>query len=211
MYLDDLRHDKTLGPLEDFQRCIIDGTTEPEGEFLQAFRKHLARYYTLFEPIPANGIVLCALDHITGGLLEQTPKFQDMKLTNGKLDSLCFHALPKEVNVDITVYIQVVDDITLYIDLTNDVLSFYKEYLAGERHNYVYNRAAVTRRSIEDTLKDIVEDAIQAHSRVTQVLENSGNTFALDIWRKFVNGFFAFHFTLKRYRLQELVELADIE
>ncbi|KAF9556484.1 terpenoid synthase [Agrocybe pediades] len=192
---------------------------EPEGEFFQTYRKHFTEYYRLFETIPANGIVLSGMEFVNGCLLEQTPKIQDMKLTSasaswpyflrrktGTSIAYAFMLFPKEVNVDINVYIQVIDDITLCIDLTNDILSFYKEYLAGERQNYVYNRAAVTQRSIEDTLKDVVEDVIQAHSRVTQVLESSGNTSAPDIWRKFVNGFLGFHFTLQRYRLQELVD-----
>ncbi|KAF4611007.1 hypothetical protein D9613_006520 [Agrocybe pediades] len=130
-----------------------------------------------------------------------------LRRKTGSSIAYAFMLFPKEVNVDATVYIQVADEMTLYIDLLNDVLSFYKEYLAGERKNYVYNRAAVTQRSIEDTLRDIAEEAIQANSRVTQVLESSGNMCAVNMWRKFVNGYFAFHFTLKRYHLHESVDV----
>ncbi|KAF9556488.1 terpenoid synthase [Agrocybe pediades] len=213
-YLDDLRC-KAPEQLESFQRCIIDGTAELEGELFQTFRKHLTEFYCLFNTIPANVIVLCGMWFINGCSLEQTPEIQNMKLTSasaswpyflrrktGSSIAYAFMLFPKEVNVDATVYIQVADDMTLYIDLLNDVLSFYKEYLAGERKNYVYNRAA-----IEDTLRDIAEEAIQANSRVTQVLESSGNVCGVNMWRKFVNGYFAFHFTLKRYRLHELVDV----
>ncbi|KAF9548379.1 terpenoid synthase [Agrocybe pediades] len=208
---------KTPEVLENFQRCIFKGTSEPGPELVQAFREHLDEYYSLFDPIPANCIALCAMDFMNGCLLEEMPEIKGMKLTDASLSwpyflrnktgtaqAYAFMLFPKEVNVDMTTYIQVVEDIGLYVNLTNDILSFYKEHMAGERHNYIYNRAAATQRSIEETLRDVVQDAVQAHSRVTRVLESSGNKSALDIWGKFVNGLFGFHFALKRYRLQEL-------
>ncbi|KAF9542009.1 terpenoid synthase [Agrocybe pediades] len=217
LYVDDVEYNQAPERLESFQRSIIDVTAEPESEFLRTFRKHLAEFYRLFEPSAANGISLCGMEFIQGSFLEQMPKIQSMKLTTastswpkflrrktGSSIAYAYMLFPKEVNVDITVYIQVIDDMTFFIDLLNDILSFYKEKLAGERPHYAYNRAAVTQRTIEDTLSDMVEDAIQADSRVTQVLESSGNTSAVDIWRKFVNGYFGFHFTLKRYRLHDL-------
>ncbi|KAF4615619.1 hypothetical protein D9613_012892 [Agrocybe pediades] len=221
LYVDDMEHSHAQPErISSFQRSIIDVTAaEPEGELLQALRKHLAESYRLFEPMAADGIVLCAMDFIHGSLLEQMSKVQRMRLTNasaswpyylrrkaGSSIGYGFMLFPKEANVDISVYIQVIDDMTLVTDLTNDVFSFYKEQLAGDQQNYVYNRAAVTQRSIKDTLKDLAEESIQANSRITQVLESSGNTTALDIWRNFVNGYIGFHFTLNRYRLQELVD-----
>ncbi|KAF4611017.1 hypothetical protein D9613_006472 [Agrocybe pediades] len=216
IYVDDMGQ-KTPENLKNFQRCILKGTSEPETEFFQAFPKHLDEYYRLFDPIPANCIALCAMDFINGCLLEEMPKIKGMKLTDASLSwpyflrnktgaaqAYAFMLFPKEVNVDMTTYIQVVEDIALYLNLTNDILSFYKEHMAGERHNYICNRAAATQRSIEETLRDVVKDAMQAHSRVTRVLESSGNRSALDIWGKCVNGFFGFHFSLKRYRLEEL-------
>ncbi|KAF9556483.1 terpenoid synthase, partial [Agrocybe pediades] len=174
--------------------------------------------YRLYETIPANGIVLSSIDFINGNLLEQMPNIQDMKINtasaswpyflrrrSGTSLPFAFMLFPKEVNIDLAVYIQVVEDMTIFTDFTNDILSFYKEYLEGEQHTYVYNRAAVTQRSVEDALKDVVEETVQAHRRVIQVLESSGNTIALDIWRKFANGLMGFHFTSKRYRLHELV------
>ncbi|KAF9542010.1 terpenoid synthase [Agrocybe pediades] len=221
LYIDDAGYG-TLGldKLENFQRCLINGIEEPEGQFFQTYRNHLAQFYRLYETIPANGIVLSSIDFINGNLLEQMPNIQGMKINtasaswpyflrrrSGTSLPFAFMLFPKEVNIDLAVYIQVVEDMTIFTDFTNDILSFYKEYLEGEQHTYVYNRAAVTRRSVEDALKDIVEDTVQAHRRVVEVLEGSGNTTALDIWRKFANGLMGFHFTSKRYRLHELVDV----
>ncbi|KAF9554319.1 terpenoid synthase [Agrocybe pediades] len=212
LYVDDMEHSHAQPErISSFQRSIIDVTAaEPEGELLQALRKHLAESYRLFEPMAADGIVLCAMDFIHGSLLEQMSKVQRMRLTNasaswpyylrrkaGSSIGYGFMLFPKEANVDISVYIQVIDDMTLVTDLTND-------------QNYVYNRAAVTQRSIKDTLNDLAEESIQANSRITQVLESSANTTALKIWRNFVNGYIGFHFTLDRYRLQELVDYSAL-
>ena len=62
---------------------------------------------------------------------------------------------------------------------------FYKEFLAGETNNYVYNRTHVTGRSIPDTLQDIVDDTLAANARIMEILKSMD---ALTTWKHFVNG-----------------------
>ncbi|KDR72292.1 hypothetical protein GALMADRAFT_1343921 [Galerina marginata CBS 339.88] len=159
-------------------------------------------------------MTLGAMDFINGCILEQTPSIRCMKLSDeaqswpyflrnktGSAAAYAFMLFPKDLKLDLSVYIQVIEDIVLFTNLVNDVLSFHKEYLAGETNNYVSNRAHVTRRHILDTLQDVVDDSLAAHARVTKVLHS---TDAAIHWKRFVNGHMAFHFTLKRYRLDDL-------
>ncbi|KDR72279.1 hypothetical protein GALMADRAFT_30148, partial [Galerina marginata CBS 339.88] len=170
--------------------------------------------YLYWDTIPANCITLAAMDYINGCLLEQMPAIRDMKLSDdaqswpyflrnktGSAAAYAFMLFPKDLKLDLSVYIQVIEDIVLFTNLVNDVLSFHKEYLAGETNNYVSNRAHVSKKHILDTLQDVVDDTLAAHARITKVLQS---TDAAIPWKRFVNGYIAFHFTLKRYRLDEL-------
>ncbi|KAF9541909.1 terpenoid synthase [Agrocybe pediades] len=216
IYVDDLGQ-KFPDRLLNFQKALMTENTSPEGHFLKSLRQHLSEYYRMFDPIPANCINLSAMDFINGCLLEQMPKIQEMPLSEaglswpyflhnktGSAQSYSFMIFPKETGVDMTAYIQVLEDLTLYTNLTNDILSFYKEHLAGERNNYVYNRAYVSGKPVYEALQDVVDDTLKAHDRITKALEFSGNEKALACWRCYVNGYLGFHFTLKRYRLDEL-------
>ncbi|KAF9556238.1 terpenoid synthase, partial [Agrocybe pediades] len=172
--------------------------------------------YRLFEPIVANCIILSAMDFINGCMLEQVPNIQDMKLSDsasswpyylrsktGSAHAYAFMIFPKEGGIDLSSYIQVIDDIALFINLANDVLSFYKEYLAGEQTNYIHNLAFVAQRTVSETLRDVVDETIRASLRVSKVLKNT-DVRALAYWNRFVNGYLTFHFTETRYRLTEL-------
>ncbi|KDR81222.1 hypothetical protein GALMADRAFT_61275, partial [Galerina marginata CBS 339.88] len=170
--------------------------------------------YQFWDPIPANCITLAAMDFINGCLLEQMPDVRDMKLSDaskpwpyflrnktGCSAAYAFMLFPKHLNLNLSVYIQVIEDVILITNLVNDVLSFHKEYLAGETNNYLSNRSRVTQRTMIDTLQDAVDDTLAAHARVTKLLKN---TDAALPWKRYVNGYLAFHFTLNRYRLHEL-------
>jgi len=146
--------------------------------------------------------------------MEEMPVIRDMKISNaahswpyyfrekiGCSEAYAFMLFPTTSNLDISVYIQFVNDIAFFINLSNDVLSFYKEFLAGETNNYVSNRAHVTGKSLSDTLQDTVNDTLAAYARITKGFESTDASIA---WRRFVHGSLDFHFTLKRYRLSDL-------
>ncbi|KAF8893166.1 isoprenoid synthase domain-containing protein [Gymnopilus junonius] len=210
--VDDLGQ-KFPSALEGFQQRVLENKS-PAGEFLQAFREHLTDMYKYWDKIPANLINLSAIDFINGCLLEEMPVIRDMKVSpdarswpfylrnkTGTAVAYAFMLFPKDLHPDMSEYIQVIDDMNLYICLANDVLSFYKEYLAGETNNYISIRAKNTQKSLEDALQDTVNDTLAAHDRITKVLEH---TSAYVPWKNFVTGYLAFHFGLKRYRLSEL-------
>jgi len=108
----------------------------PQGDFLAALRQHLTEYYRLYDPIPANCIGLSAMDFFNGCLMGQMPEISQMKLTEashswpyflrnktGSAHAYAFMLFPKETNLDLTSYIQVIDDIAQFTNLANDVLS----------------------------------------------------------------------------------------
>ncbi|PPQ66236.1 hypothetical protein CVT26_010937 [Gymnopilus dilepis] len=212
IYVDDLG-EKFPSALERFQQRVL-AKEFPTGKFLQDFQEHLTDMYKFWDVVPANCINLAAMDFINGCLLEGMPVVRDMKMSpnvqswpyflrmkTGCASAYTFMLFPKNAFPDISAYIQVVEDITLFTNLTNDVLSFYKEYVAGETSNYVSNRAIATQKSLAQALKDTVDDALAAHDRVTSALES---TDAYKPWKRFVNGYLANHFGVKRYRLGDL-------
>ena len=230
IYVDDLGQ-KFPSLLGEYQRRVLTPNESPDGAFLQAFREHLTDMYHFWDPIPANCITLAAMDFINGCLLEEMPIIRDMKISKaahswpyylrtktGSASAYAFMLFPREINPDMSVYIQVIEDIALYTNLVNDILSyvfivpwngfivdnsfarFYKEFLAGEKNNYIYNRAHVTGKSIADALQDTVSETLAAHARITQTLQF---TDAYLPWKRFVNGylyvffiFFTFEFIL---------------
>jgi len=136
LYVDDLGK-RLPEALAGFQRSIMAKNTDPEGQYLQAFRDHLVDWYKFWDPLPANCINLAGMDFINGWLLEETPSVREMKLTEagqswanflrvktGSGSSYAFMIFPKELGIDISVYIQVMDDITLFANYANDIFSY---------------------------------------------------------------------------------------
>ena len=148
--------------------------------------------------------------------MEETPVIRDMKISNvahswpyylrektGIGEAYAFMIFPRTSNLDISVYIQVINDIAFFMNLANDILSyvfqsfpygsmndtwssrFYKEFLAGETNNYISNRAHVTGKSLSDTLQDTINDTLAAYTRITKVLESTDASIA---WKHFVHG-----------------------
>lgn len=69
--------------------------------------------------------------------MEHMPAIRDMKILSGALswpyylrnktgaaEAFAFMLFPKEHNIDMTVYIQVIEDIGLFMNLANDILSW---------------------------------------------------------------------------------------
>ncbi|KDR81204.1 hypothetical protein GALMADRAFT_20330, partial [Galerina marginata CBS 339.88] len=174
--------------------------------------------YRFWDTVPANSITLAAMDFMNASLIEQMSGIRDalMKLAEpeaarawpyylrckvGASPAFAFMLFPKDMKIDISVYLPAMSDIILFTDLANDILSFHKESLAGETNNYIHNRARVAQKSVLETLQDVVDETLAACARITKVLQS---TDAAIPWKRYVNGYLAFHVTEKRYRLSEL-------
>ena len=90
------------------------------------------------------------------------------------------------------------------IVLHSDVLSFYKEELAGERDNYVHDRALVTDKSISTVLTELVSELVESIERARSILKGDKEKEA---WERLLAGYVAYHYTTPRYRLAELLEV----
>ena len=134
LYIDDLgqRFPSSLGK---FQQRILENDF-PQEDVLQAFREHLTEMYKFWDPIPGNCITLSGMDFINGRLLEEMPAICDMKLSDagqswpyflrnktGGSGAFAFMLFPKHLNIDLSVYIQVIEDIISITNLVNDILS----------------------------------------------------------------------------------------
>ncbi len=85
----------------------------------------------------------------------------------------------------------------------SDVLSFYKEELAGERDNYVHDRALVTGKSIATVLTDLVNEIVESIERARSILKGEKEREA---WESLLSGYVAYHYSTRRYRLAELLD-----
>ena len=134
IYIDDLGQ-KFPSSLGGFQQRVFENDV-PQEDLLQTFREHLTDMYQFWDPIPGNCINLAGMDFINGCILEQMPAIRDMKLSDagqswpyflrnktGGSGAFAFMLFPKHLNINISVYIQVIEDIVLITNLLNDILS----------------------------------------------------------------------------------------
>ena len=90
---------------------------------------------------------------------------------------------------------------TLRLSLLSDILSFYKEELAGERSNFVHDRAVVTGQTVSEVLSGLLEEVVASVERARVLLKGAKEK---ETWERFITGYVAFHFYSPRYRLIDL-------
>ncbi|KAK7033991.1 hypothetical protein VNI00_012421 [Paramarasmius palmivorus] len=209
IYFDDMTHitPTTLGA---FQKKLF--LNDLNSDTMAAFRRLLVDAYHLWDGIPANSIVNSSMDFLTGCAMEADAGIQAMKVhemaaswpeflreKTGIASAYSFMVFPR--SSPLPSYIQIIGDANRFIELTNDILSFYKEYLAGETQNYISNRAFVLGQSQLQTFQDAAEQVLRIHDRICSVLKGP----ELVAWKEFKNGYIAFHVIAKRYRLSEIL------
>ncbi|EJD35168.1 terpenoid synthase [Auricularia subglabra TFB-10046 SS5] len=95
-----------------------------------------------------------------------------------------------------------VPDMMIFIRNFNDVFSFYKEEKAGDTANQICRLAQIRAEPRLHVLEAVAGETIRAHERICNTL--AGYPEAQKAWLDFVSGYAAFHWTDKRYRLDEL-------
>ncbi|PPQ97557.1 hypothetical protein CVT26_002342 [Gymnopilus dilepis] len=212
LYVDDMGN-KIQPDLQMFQQTFFTNQ-KPENKVLGGFVNNLADMYRFWDPIAANCISASGVEFVTGLLIEEEPRIQSMKISDGATSwpnflrvktggaaAFAFFLFPKSMFPDISSYIQVVDDVAYITNHANDLLSYYKEALAGEMNNYVHARAHATKKDIPEALRDIADGLLAAHTRISEVLKG---TAGATTYNDFMFGLLDFHFMMKRYRLGEL-------
>ncbi|VTT81264.1 unnamed protein product [Fusarium fujikuroi] len=155
--------------------------------------------FKYWDPLIANFIVTASLNFLNSNALEARDEFHTIELTkadrswawflrekDGVGEVYAWFTFPKALFPDISLFLEVVPDLCIWIGLTNDVLSFYKEELAGETHNYIHNRGL---RKNPSKLMRLVLKGREPYLKLL-------NTHLL--------GYIAFHKLNSRYRLWEV-------
>ncbi|KAG6822937.1 hypothetical protein H0H92_011987 [Tricholoma furcatifolium] len=197
---------------EKFQLFLLSSDDIHEPVFV-AFRSLFRDLYQVWETIPANGIVVGALEVLNGRFLEDIHALRGMQIAahaqawpeylRQKTGGSAAYAYMIFLQTDVTDFIQAMGDIAIYMDLANDILSLYKEEMAGETQNYVHNRARSRGKSCLETLTEMAREAGDAYYRASAILL-SRSPAAFELWTTFVSGYILFQIAVPRYRLREL-------
>lgn len=86
--------------------------------------------------------------------------------------------------------------------LTDELDRFYKEEKAGEKHNYIHNRAFYEGGDAFATLKAAIREVVESHRRIQTILQ--GKESHLQAWNNHIMGYIAFHTSSARYNLSDL-------
>ncbi|KAJ7615551.1 hypothetical protein FB45DRAFT_757952, partial [Roridomyces roridus] len=101
-----------------------------------------------WDPFCSSAIVCSFLDFINCTVIQERAEVKIkrnrvesaswppyVRVKNGQPDAYAFMMFTRDACPDVSVYLQAIPDICTFINFNNDVLSFYKEELAGEKHN----------------------------------------------------------------------------
>jgi len=111
---------------------------------------------------------------------------------------------PMSRDLDFATSFQVLPDMNFWIAAINDLLSFYKEYLAGDKINYIYNRANVEERDPIDILQKVKDEVLEASQNVSTALKALAPE-SLPVWQIFEAGVIAWHLQQERYKLKGFI------
>lgn len=91
-----------------------------------------------------------------------------------------------------------------FTDLSScsDLLSFHKEWKAGETDNYVSQHASIYDQPMLHTLSNLVDRMVELDNRIKVLLGNSPEKQA---WEAYMAGYITFHLQSPRYQLKEIL------
>ncbi|KAJ7615549.1 isoprenoid synthase domain-containing protein [Roridomyces roridus] len=201
-------------PLEQFHLRLL--TAEPQMDPL------LDRLVLLFQqtprywdPICASAIVCSFLDFINYTIIQERAEVKSkrdqvqsaswppyIRAKDGQPDAFAYMVFTRDACPDVSVYLHAIPDISTFINLTNDVLSFYKEELAGDKHNLVHGRAQTSGATPLDELASIKDECLAAIRRVRAMLHGKGKYE--EAWQACFPDHSMFHTATDRYRLSEI-------
>ncbi|KAH7176341.1 isoprenoid synthase domain-containing protein [Dactylonectria macrodidyma] len=181
-------------------------------------RELTPRLWQHFDPLVANMVVVACYDFINGVGIElltqesqlhrKAPNFPDwVRFKTGLSPMYALLALarasdPKLATGGFDKYIQTIPDVIVFTNIVNDVISFYKEFLAGEKANYMSLRAQKDGVDVVAAMQTLADEGICIRDRVLAALEDEPEYRAnFDTYAK---GITHFHTSSPRYRLVEL-------
>ncbi|KAG0699965.1 isoprenoid synthase domain-containing protein [Suillus ampliporus] len=186
---------------------------QPQGNpVLDALDVLLRDVACLYSPPVSDLIVASTLNFVSYIVLDnetkdmqisaQTPFYPEYsRILSGLVDGYAFAIFPSTLPV--REYVQCMPDLRIVVNHTNDILSYYKEEIEGETANYLSLMAASRAITKQDALRELIEKTVQAHHNVLEFLRPQ--TEAYDAYVSFFNGYFKFHASMGRYKLEEIM------
>ncbi|KAI0755153.1 terpenoid synthase [Daedaleopsis nitida] len=99
-------------------------------------------------------------------------------------------------------YLQMLPDLEITTVCVNDILSFYKESLAGEKHNYIHMRAVAERKPAIQAFREVVDEVLASVRKLQELASVQAGLYP--ILHSYIMGYIEFHFNARRYHLEDL-------
>ncbi|KAG5352773.1 hypothetical protein C0989_000546 [Termitomyces sp. Mn162] len=174
--------DEIIDPLLQFQSRFH--ARKPQlHPVLDCYATFMLRLYDYYEPYVADQMVMSSMTFMLGSCIEIRLLSKNMKLSTDALlwpyyvrnlsgisGFYAYACFPKKDHPDVMDYIQAIPDILVFTNFLNDVLSFYKEEMDGELHNYCQTMARVTGKEPIKVLQDISDETVVAAKRAFRIL-----------------------------------------
>ncbi|KAG6844547.1 hypothetical protein H0H87_006031 [Tephrocybe sp. NHM501043] len=176
--------DDILEPLQQFQGRFH--ARKPQlHPVLDCYATFMLRLYDHYEPYVADAMVMSSVTFIAGSCLEVRSLSKNMV---GSTDALlwpyyvrnlsgisgfyAYGCFPKKDHPDVVDYVQAIPEILVFTNFLNDVLSFYKEEMDGELHNYCQAMARVNGEEPIKILQDVSDETVAVAKRAALILKD---------------------------------------
>jgi len=213
IYIDDAST-KNVAPFAAFQQRFLRGLPQLD-PVLDMFASILVAMCDQYETLSANFILSATFEFINATCVE--PAIEALPILPGAVRFPSFlrdrtglgvpyalMAFPNSRPLGFVTCFQTLPDMNFWIAAINDILSFYKERLAGETVNYIFNRAHVENKAPLQVLSDMRDELVEASNNVVAALTKSGAPGAAEVWKSFERGVIAWHLGQDRYKLKDL-------
>ncbi|KAF8220530.1 terpenoid synthase [Tricholoma matsutake] len=211
IYVDD-KASKDVAAFSAFEQRFLRGLPQLE-PVLTVFAEVIISLCEHYDTLTANAILTATFEFVNSNCMEpaieSVPLIRDagrfpwyLRDQTGIGKAYALMAFPKTRKLPFTDYIQAVPDMNYWIATVNDFLSFHKEELAGEKGNYIHNRAYVEDSTSMQVLTDIGRELLEAQASIFAVLTKSPR--AAETWWIFERGCIAWHLGQDRYKLKDL-------
>ncbi|KAG6813203.1 hypothetical protein H0H87_009323, partial [Tephrocybe sp. NHM501043] len=196
LYIDDVST-KNMTPFVEFQQRFFRHEQQLD-QVLDAFADVLRRMYEQYPALFGNLFLSATFEFITTTCaepgIEALPVLRGAKRfptflrdRTGLGVPYAFMVYLNSRSTDFVTCFQALPDMSFWFAAINDLLSFYKEELAGETVNYVYNRAKVENSDPLHVLLTIRDELLEASDNVTRALSGPAPV-ALKAWKDFEAG-----------------------
>ncbi|KZV64296.1 terpenoid synthase [Peniophora sp. CONT] len=177
--------DSILDAVSDFQRRFYARLPQLH-PVLDHFANYILRLYDHYEAYVAGAMItsICCFMDVTcleiRALTKRMTAKRESKLwpyyvrsLSGIASFYSFACFPKVDHPDLIHYIQAIPEMLIFTNHVNDVLSFYKEEMDGEQHNYCQMMSRVAELPPINVLEDISRKAVSSAKCAEESLKDS--------------------------------------